>query len=52
MCPEVNGIIIQHWTIIPRGIYQGIHEPITAVVNFDVFISKYAAVLIGMKNLG
>ena len=33
----MNGIVVQYWSIIPGGIYQVLHEPITGVDNFDVF---------------
>ena len=33
----MNGIVVQYWSIIPRGIYQVLHEPITGVDSFDVF---------------
>ena len=33
----MNGIVVQYWSIIPRGIYQFLLEPITGVDNFDVF---------------
>ena len=33
----MNGIVVQYWSIIPRGIYQVLLEPITGVGNFDVF---------------
>ena len=33
----MNGIVVQYWSIIPRGIYQVLLEPITGVDNFDVF---------------
>ena len=36
-CPEVNGIVVQYWTIIPGGIHQSSYEPITGVDRFDVF---------------
>ena len=33
----MNGIVVQYWSIIPRGIYQVLLKPITGVDNFDVF---------------
>ena len=33
----MNGIVVQYWSIIPRGIYQFLLEPITGVDNFDAF---------------
>ena len=33
----MNGVIAQYWSIIPGGIYQVLHEPITGVDSFDVF---------------
>ena len=36
-CPEVNGIVVQYWTIISGGIHQNSYEPITGVDRFDVF---------------
>ena len=35
--PEVNGVIIQYWSIISGGIPQVSYEPITGVDSFDVF---------------
>ena len=32
----MNGIIAQYWSIIPGGIYQVLHEPITVVDRFNV----------------
>ena len=32
----MNGIIAQYWPIIPGGIYQVLHEPITGVDRFNV----------------
>ena len=52
MCPEVNGGVFHHWTITTGGLDCVFHEPITGNVKFDVFIKKYAAVHIGMQNLG
>ena len=34
---EMNGIVAQYWSIIPGGIHQVLHEPITGVDSFDVF---------------
>ena len=31
----MNGIIAQYWSIIPWGIYQVLHEPITGVDRFN-----------------
>ena len=43
-CPDpllallfMNGVVAQYWSIIPGGIYQVLHEPITGVDSFDVF---------------
>ena len=33
----MNGIVAQYWSIIPGGIHQVLHEPITEVDSFDVF---------------
>ena len=33
----MNGVIAQYWSIIPGGIHQVLHEPITRVDSFDVF---------------
>ena len=33
----MNGVVAQYWSIIPRGVYQVLLEPITGVDNFDVF---------------
>ena len=33
----MNGVVAQYWSIIPRGVYQVLLEPITEVDNFDVF---------------
>ena len=33
----MNGVVVQYWSIIPRGIYQVLLEPITGVDNFDIF---------------
>ena len=33
----MNGVVVQYWSIIPRGIYQVLLESITGVDNFDVF---------------
>ena len=51
-CPEVNGIVVQYWTIITGVMNCVLYEPITGSVNFDVFVKKYAAVHTGMQNLG
>ena len=51
-CPEVNGIIFHDWKIITGGMNSGSFEPITGSVSFDVYSLKYAAVHIGMQNLG
>ena len=32
----MNGIVTQYWSIIPGGIYQVLHEPITGVDRFNV----------------
>ena len=32
----MNGIIAQYWSIIPGGIYQVLHKPITGVDRFNV----------------
>ena len=32
----MNGIIAQYWSIIPWGIYQVLHEPITGVDRCNV----------------
>ena len=31
-----NGVVAQYWSIIPGGIYQVLHEPITGVDRFNV----------------
>ena len=33
----MNGVVAQYWSIIPGGIHQVLHEPITGVDSFDVF---------------
>ena len=33
----MNGVVAQYWSIIPIGIHQVLHEPITGVDSFDVF---------------
>ena len=33
----MNGIVAQYWSIIPGGIHQVLHKPITGVDSFDVF---------------
>ena len=33
----MNGIVAQYWSILPGGIHQVLHEPITGVDSFDVF---------------
>ena len=33
----MNGVVAQYWSIIPGGIHQVLHEPITSVDSFDVF---------------
>ena len=33
----MNGVVAQYWSIIPRGVYKVLLEPITGVDNFDVF---------------
>ena len=38
--PEVNGIIIQYWTINPGGIPQFSYKPITGVDRFNVLSMK------------
>ena len=35
--PGINGIVAQYWSIMPGGIHQVLHEPITGVDSFDVF---------------
>ena len=32
----MNGVVAQYWSIIPGGIYQGLHKPITGVDRFNV----------------
>ena len=32
----MNGIVAQYWSIIPGGIYQVLHDPITEVDRFNV----------------
>ena len=32
----MNDIVAQYWSIIPGGIYQVLHEPITGVDRFNV----------------
>ena len=32
----MNGVVAQYWSIIPGGIYQVLHEPITGVDRFNV----------------
>ena len=31
----MNGVVAQYWSIIPGGIHQVLHKPITGVDNFD-----------------
>ena len=38
--PEVNGVIIQYWTINSGGIPQVSNEPITGVDRFNVLSMK------------
>ena len=33
----MSGIVAQYWSIIPGGIHQVLHEPITGADSFDVF---------------
>ena len=33
----MNCIVAQNWSIIPGGIHQVLHKPITGVDSFDVF---------------
>ena len=33
----MNGVVAQYWSIIPGGIHQVLHEPITGVDSFYVF---------------
>ena len=33
----MNGVVVQYWSLIPRGVYQDLLEPITGADNFDVF---------------
>ena len=33
----MNGVVAQYWSIIPGGIHQVLHKPITGVDSFDVF---------------
>ena len=33
----MNGVVVQYWSLIPRGVYQDLLEPIPGVDNFDVF---------------
>ena len=33
----MNDVVVQYWSLIPRGVYQDLLEPITGVDNFDVF---------------
>ena len=33
----MNGVVAHYWSIIPGGIHQVLHEPITGVDSFDVF---------------
>ena len=33
----MNGVVAQYWSIIPGGIHQVLHEPITGVDSFHVF---------------
>ena len=40
----MNGIVAQYWSIIPGGIYQVLHEPITGVDRFNVLsIQEYSS---------
>ena len=36
----MNGIIAQYWSIIPRGIYQVLYEPIAGVDRFNVLSTQ------------
>ena len=33
----MNGVVVQYWSLIPRGVYQDLLKPITGFDNFDVF---------------
>ena len=33
----MNDVIAQYWSIIPGGIYQVLHKPVTGVDRFNVF---------------
>ena len=33
----MNGVVVQYWSLIPRGVYQDLLKSITGVDNFDVF---------------
>ena len=33
----MNGVVVQYWSLIPRGVYQDLLKPITGVDIFDVF---------------
>ena len=35
--PEMNGVVAQHWTIIPGGIPPDSYEPIIGIERFYVF---------------
>ena len=52
MWSAVKGAIFHDWKIITGGMNSGSFEQITGSVNFDVYSRKYAAVHIGMQNLG
>ena len=46
----MNGVVAQYWSIIPGGIHQVLHEPITGVDSFDILEWKNAAVQIGISR--
>ena len=46
----MNGIVAQYWSIIPGGMYQVLHEPITGVDSFDVFGMEECTVQIGISR--
>ena len=33
----MNGVVVQYWSLIPRGVYQDLLEPIPGVDSFDAF---------------
>ena len=48
----MNGVVAQYWSIIPRGVYQVLLEPITGVDNFDVFgIEECSSADWNLRNL-